>query len=84
MLENVAGLVNHDGGKTFKQIIKTLENELHYKVETKILDSADYGVPQHRKRIYIVGFSEKVSKSEKFAFEWPEKSKKKVGDRSIC
>ncbi|PKG44174.1 DNA cytosine methyltransferase [Psychroflexus sp. MES1-P1E] len=79
LLENVAGLVNHDGGKTFKQIIKTLENELHYKVESKVLDSADYGVAQHRKRIYIVGFSEKVSSSKEFKFEWPEKNKKKVG-----
>ncbi|MCH2223965.1 MAG: DNA cytosine methyltransferase [Crocinitomicaceae bacterium] len=79
LLENVAGLVNHDGGKTFKQIIKTLETELNYKVETKILDSADYGVPQHRKRIYIVGFSEKVHKSDDFIFEWPQKNKKRVG-----
>lgn len=79
LLENVAGLVNHDGGKTFEQIKRTLENELHYKVESKILDSADFGVPQHRKRIYIVGFSERVSSAKGFNFEWPEKNKNKVG-----
>lgn len=79
LLENVAGLVNHDGGKTFEQIKRTLENELHYKVESKILDSADFGVPQHRKRIYIVGFSEKVSNAKGFNFEWPKKNKTKVG-----
>ena len=79
LLENVSGLVNHDEGRTFKQIIETLENELKYKVETKVLDSADFGVPQHRKRIYIVGFSKKVYESKNFAFEWPKEQKEKVG-----
>lgn len=79
LLENVAGLKNHDGGKTFDVIIETLEKELGYKVFHQVLDSADYGVPQHRKRIYIVGFSKSISKKPGFEFSWPEKNKKKTG-----
>jgi len=54
LLENVEGLVNHDGGKTLKTIIKTLE-KTGYKVSSAVLDSSKFGVPQVRKRIYIVG-----------------------------
>jgi DNA (cytosine-5)-methyltransferase 1 len=79
LLENVAGLVNHDGGKTFKQILSTLERELGYWVRAEKLDSADFGVPQHRKRIYIVGFSKEISEKPKFSFSWPEKNVEKIG-----
>lgn len=54
LLENVDGLVAHDKGNTLKTIIITLE-ELGYKVSWKILNSKDFGVPQERKRVYIVG-----------------------------
>ena len=54
LLENVAGLVTHDQGKTLKTIFEVLK-ELRYDVWFKILDSADFNVPQHRDRIYIVG-----------------------------
>lgn len=54
ILENVKGLVNHDGGRTFRTIISTLV-ELGYCVEWKVLNSKDFGVPQSRERIYIVG-----------------------------
>lgn len=54
ILENVEGLVNHDGGKTLNVIISSLI-ELGYKVNYKVLNSSDFGVPQDRKRIYIVG-----------------------------
>ena len=54
ILENVEGLVNHDKGKTLEIIISKLL-ELGYKVNYKVLNSADFGVPQDRKRIYIVG-----------------------------
>jgi len=58
ILENVEGLVNHDKGKTLNIIISKLI-ELGYKVNYKVLNSSDFGVPQDRKRIYIVGtFSE--------------------------
>jgi DNA (cytosine-5)-methyltransferase 1 len=54
LLENVDGLATHDRGKTLEVIISKLE-ELSYKVSWEILDSSDFGVPQKRKRIYIVG-----------------------------
>ncbi|MEM6320095.1 MAG: DNA cytosine methyltransferase [Bacteroidota bacterium] len=79
LLENVSGLKHHDGGNTFRQIVETLQNELGYFVTTRELDAADYGVPQHRKRIYIVGFINKVQTQNNFSFEWPEKQKEKVG-----
>lgn len=54
ILENVEGLVNHDGGKTLKVIMRTLK-QIGYKVNWRVLNAQDFGVPQARKRIYIVG-----------------------------
>ena len=54
ILENVEGLVNHDKGKTFKTICSHLE-ALDYQISYKVLNSVDFGIPQDRKRIYIVG-----------------------------
>lgn len=79
LLENVAGLYSHDGGDTFKLIKETLEEELGYWVDNQILDSADFGVPQHRKRVYIVGFRKNFASKENFRFDWPEKENEKVG-----
>ena len=53
-LENVEGLVNHDGGRTFRIILDTLRS-LGYKVNHRVLDASDFGVAQARRRIYIVG-----------------------------
>lgn len=62
ILENVEGLVKHDLenkndeiGRTLKTILYTLENDLGYKVSWKVFDSLDFGLPQSRKRIFIVG-----------------------------
>ena len=55
--ENVKGLTNHDNGKTF-EIIKATFDELGYKYYYKILNSKDYGIPQHRERIFVVGFKD--------------------------
>ena len=55
LLENVEGLTTHDHGKTFKVILNVLQNELGYKVAYKVLNSADFGLAQNRKRIYIIG-----------------------------
>lgn len=72
MLENVPGLVTHDQGNTFKIILETLD-KLGYEVFYKILDSANFGVPQQRKRIYIVGFRKELFSEEDLAdFEIPE------------
>lgn len=59
LLENVSRLVTHDKGRTFKIIIDKLEN-LGYTVYYKVLNTIDYGLPQLRKRIYIVGFKDKI------------------------
>ena len=67
--ENVKNLVNHDRGKTFKIIIKTL-NDLGYRVFYKVINSKDFGVPQNRERIYIVAFREDISPNK---FIFPEK-----------
>jgi DNA (cytosine-5)-methyltransferase 1 len=77
LLENVKGLVSHDKGKTFETIKKSLTKE-GYELHFKILDSADYGVPQVRKRIYIVGFDKSKFKGD-IDFSWPVPMKKKVG-----
>lgn len=55
-LENVRGLLNHDGGATFETIIRTLD-ELGYDVEWQVLNSKDFGVPQNRERVFIIGHS---------------------------
>ena len=59
MLENVRNLTAHDGGKTFKVIKEHLE-ALGYHVYAKVLNALDYGVPQKRERIFIVGFLDNV------------------------
>ncbi|TSC84806.1 MAG: DNA-cytosine methyltransferase [Parcubacteria group bacterium Gr01-1014_13] len=71
LLENVGGLVTHDKGNTFKTILEALD-KVGYKVFYKILNAANYGVPQHRKRIYIVGFRRDLFKDENIEFEFPE------------
>ena len=55
VLENVEGLVNHDGGNTLKVIKNTL-TRIGYAVSYRVLNSKDFGVPQERKRIYIIGY----------------------------
>jgi DNA (cytosine-5)-methyltransferase 1 len=76
LLENVAGLLTHDDGRTFTTIISTLV-ELGYEVEYRILDASDFGVPQKRERIYIVGF--KKTKVRSVDFDFPRPRNKKVG-----
>lgn len=53
-LENVKGLLNHDKGNTFKTIIRALD-ELGYDVEWQVLNSKNFGVPQNRERVFIIG-----------------------------
>ena len=59
VLENVRRLKTHDGGRTYKTIKRVLENDLGYKVFDMVLNSADYGVPQTRNRMFIVCFANK-------------------------
>ena len=73
ILENVKGLTSHDKGKTLKVIIETLEKKLDYRVFYEVLNSKDYGVPQNRERIYIIGFKDKT-----INFKFPDKLDKEV------
>ncbi len=59
LLENVKNLKGHDKGRTFQTIMETLRDELGYHVHHRIID-AQHWVPQHRERIFIVGFREDV------------------------
>lgn len=60
ILENVEGLVNHDGGNTLDVILGNL-NAAGYWVSYKVLNSKDFGVPQERKRIYIIGIRKNLA-----------------------
>ena len=75
-LENVKGLRNHDKGKTLETILNVLRNDLGYFVpEPQIINAKDFGVPQNRERIFIVGFHKETKVSN---FEYPEPLNKKV------
>ena len=78
MLENVKNLVGHDDGRTFKIIQSTLES-LGYHIKYKVLNSMDFGVPQNRERIFIVGFQDKTI-ADKFCFPDPEPLTLQVSD----
>lgn len=77
MLENVRNLVAHDKGNTFR-IIKSHLEALDYHVYAKVLNALDYGVPQKRERIIIVGFLEDVM--FEFPDPVPESERKKLVD----
>lgn len=70
VLENVKQLTTHDGGKTIQTIISTLRDELGYHVEYRVLNALDYGLPQKRERVVIVG------STVPFKMEWPQKVQK--------
>lgn len=67
-IENVRGLLNHDDGKTFAKIKDIIENDLGYSFHAKIVRASDFGLPQHRPRLYMVGFRDK---SVPFSFPEP-------------
>jgi DNA (cytosine-5)-methyltransferase 1 len=75
MLENVKNLKSHDGGNTYKVIEGTLR-ELKYHVFAHVIDAANY-VPQHRERLFIVGFDKKVF-SDTPSFSFPVSPKKRI------
>jgi DNA (cytosine-5)-methyltransferase 1 len=65
VFENVKGLLNHDGGKTFKTIIAAID-ELGYDCQWQVLNSKNHGVPQNRERVFIVGHSRGTPRPEVF------------------
>lgn len=93
LLENVTGLLVHDKGKTF-DVIKNLfgktfngynvffpyKDNLNYHLFYTVLNAADFGLAQRRRRIFIVGFDSKVFKNIKFKFPTGQDSSKKLID----
>ena len=74
MIENVRGLITHNKGETIREIMKLLNQEDLYEVEYKLLSSFDYGVPQKRERVFIIG---KI-KTENFIYKFPEKDPNQI------
>jgi DNA (cytosine-5)-methyltransferase 1 len=70
VLENVKQLTTHDDGRTIQTIINTLRDELGYHVDYRVLNALDYGLPQKRERVVIVG------STVPFVMQWPEPVKK--------
>ena len=79
LLENVKGFLRHDKGRTLAVVEETLD-ELGYNVFHKVLNAKDFGVPQNRERIYIVGINRKRLGNIGFSFPAPKNKKTKVGD----
>lgn len=79
-LENVKGLLIHDKGKTIQTILKVLRDDLDYYVpDPQIVNAMNFGVPQHRERVYIVGFR-KDQNVNNFTYPQPADSKKTFSD----
>ena len=79
-LENVRHLKNHDDGKTFEVVKNTLEG-LGYSFNYQIVKASDHGLPQHRPRIFMVGF--KGEKTKDSLFKFPEKEPLKLNMSDI-
>lgn len=69
MIENVKGLVYHNKGETIKQLTKLYENDGTYKVSHKVMNAYEYGVPQKRHRVIIIGIRSDIYS---VPFEYPE------------
>ena len=68
--ENVRGLMTHDNGHTWKVMKSVFENDLNYRIEEpQILNASDYGIPQSRRRVFVVGIREDIKCDE---FVYPE------------
>jgi DNA (cytosine-5)-methyltransferase 1 len=78
LLENVKGFKSHDRGNTFLVVISTLES-LGYEVHTQILNARDFGLPQNRERIYIVGINRKKTLQNEFRFPKPSHKETRLG-----
>ena len=79
--ENVKGLVNHEGGKTFATILRSLD-ELGYDCQWQVLDSKNFGVPQSRQRVYIIGHLRGTPRPEVFPL-CGENKQGSTGNRSL-
>lgn len=80
-LENVKGLKMHNRGITLQTILNVLRNDLNYYVpEPQIINARDFGVPQNRERIYIVGFRKDIAQT---GFEYPKRKNTNISIRDI-
>ena len=66
-LENVKGLLSHESGRTFAVILGTLD-ELGYDAQWRVLNSKDFGVPQNRERVFLIGYLRGTCSGEIFSF----------------
>ncbi len=79
-LENVKGLLIHDKGQTINTILKILREDLNYYVpDPQIVNAMNFGVPQHRERVYIVGFRKDLGVNE-FTYPQPTDTTKTFAD----
>lgn len=78
ILENVPFIKQHDNEKTWKYMVRKLQGKLNYKIDHKVFSPHDFGIPQHRKRIFIVGSKKGLSH-----FTWPVPNHKPVDIKSI-
>ena len=79
-LENVKGLMNHRGGKTISVILDILRNEVGYFVpDPQIMNAKNFGVPQNRERVFIVGFRKDLGIDD-FKYPSPTDTTKKIVD----
>ena len=65
IFENVKGLLSHDSGRTW-EVIQNTFGELGYDFKAQVLNAKDYGIPQHRERLFVIGFKKKTN------FEFPK------------
>jgi DNA (cytosine-5)-methyltransferase 1 len=79
LLENVKGLIGHDNKHTFRRIVEILDED--YVVSWKVLNAKDFGLPQSRARVYIVGVRRDLTTDlNPFVFPEPPRTKTRVGD----
>jgi len=82
LLENVRGLLSHDEGRTFLVILQSLD-ELGYDLQWQVLNSKDWGVPQNRERVFIIGNIRGKSRPEIFPIQKIDKKNKKKGEGTL-
>jgi DNA (cytosine-5)-methyltransferase 1 len=82
LLENVPGLLSHDKGKTF-EVMCQIVSEIGYAIDFKILNSMDYGIPQNRNRIFIIGTTEKEENWHIPSNDVVSRTKKKLQELNI-
>jgi DNA (cytosine-5)-methyltransferase 1 len=79
-LENVRHILKHDDGKTFEVIKNYLEEQLNYSFHYKVVKASEFGLPQHRPRVFMVGFRKDSDSLPEFNFPKPTKLEKSMSD----